>query len=112
MNTLRFLNETQRFGDFLKYYDVEDCADDFDNSSYVKRHVYGQFIIDPDLPAKHWEEYKSIFNKSYRTRLHENFALSAWKKNMKLVAEHNMQYLQGKQSYALHLNNFADWVSS
>ncbi|KOB72887.1 Cathepsin L-like proteinase [Operophtera brumata] len=51
---------------------------------------------------------KAVHKKEYSSIHHEMAALKKWRNNLKLVTEHNQQYLTGETSYSLHLNHFAD----
>ncbi|XP_026492895.2 procathepsin L-like [Vanessa tameamea] len=109
-NTLSFLDKTERFGEYLKYYNVSDChVSENRNSMYNFQHIIDGLLINSDVPDTHWDEYKAAYNKMYASTHHEQSALSIWRNNLKRVAEHNQQYLAGEKSYSLHLNHFGDW---
>ncbi|CAK1595538.1 unnamed protein product [Parnassius mnemosyne] len=108
-STVNFLVKTERFGDFLKSYNASECAGDITNSAhYLERHIDG-LLIHENVSDRHWDEYKSVFDKSYISQHHEMAAWATWLDNLKLIARHNRDYLSGKHSYSLHLNHFADW---
>ncbi|XP_028160645.1 cathepsin L1-like [Ostrinia furnacalis] len=100
--------QNKSFGDIPEYFNVSECVGD-KTSRNIKRHVLNGLIIHHDLPHSHWIEYKSVFNKEYRSRRQEKSALARWRDNLRLVAEHNRRFLAGETSYSLHLNQFGDW---
>lgn len=58
-DAVNFLQETERFNEFLKYYNVSECSQmGSENSTYVKRHIFHGLVIDPNVPGTHWLEYK------------------------------------------------------
>ncbi|RVE48727.1 hypothetical protein evm_006621 [Chilo suppressalis] len=104
-----FLSETlfdKVYGDqFSGKLNESECSGDSDE---VKCSLDG-LLIHHDLPHSHWLEYKTIFDKAYDSHRDEMAALSQWRRNLKLIAEHNRRFLAGEISYTLHLNQFADW---
>ncbi|KAF9417744.1 hypothetical protein HW555_005251 [Spodoptera exigua] len=78
------------------------------SSDYVRKHILDGLIAHHDLPDWHWHAYKSVHKKAYVTPHHELEAFTKWRDNLLLVAQHNRDFLLGKQSYSLHLNLFGD----
>ncbi|XP_072945972.1 cathepsin K-like [Epargyreus clarus] len=109
-NTVKFLEKTRQFGEYLNYYNVSDCdGRGSENIEYRTKHILNGFLISENVPDWHWDEYKSTYDKVFPSRAHELSALTAWLDNLKRVAQHNREYLAGKHSYSLHLNLFGDW---
>ncbi|XP_026734009.1 cathepsin L1-like [Trichoplusia ni] len=105
--SLKFVKENEGLGDFLKSFNVSQCGMK-ESANYVASHVLDGLIIHDGLPDWHWGEYKSVHNKVYSSLQHEFDALSKWRENLRRVAQHNRDYLIGKQSYSLNLNRFGD----
>ncbi|XP_075987384.1 cathepsin S-like [Anticarsia gemmatalis] len=105
--TLKLVEKNKGLDDFMDSFNVSQCAVDA-SSDYVKRHILDGLIIQEDLPDTHWFNYKSVHKKEYKTLEQELEALSKWRKNLQRVAQHNRDFLAGKQSYSLHLNHFGD----
>lgn len=57
-NTLKILEKTERYGEYLKYFNVSDCCSSASDSEYKKQHIIDGFIIHDEVPDSHWEEYK------------------------------------------------------
>ncbi|KAJ8705323.1 hypothetical protein PYW07_011150 [Mythimna separata] len=101
------LEKNTGFDEFLKSFNVSQCFLK-KGAEYVKRHILDGLIVHPDLPEWHWTEYKAVHKKAYRTPQQELEALTKWRNNLQIVAQHNRDFLMGKQSYSLHLNLFGD----
>ncbi|XP_045456456.1 cathepsin S-like [Melitaea cinxia] len=109
-NTLIFFEKTERFGDYLKHYNVSDCHTSENRGSlYNFQHIVEGLLIHSDVPVTHWDEYKTAYNKSYLNCYHERTSYLIWRNNLERVAKHNQEYLAGEKSYSLHLNHFGDW---
>ncbi|XP_047037295.1 procathepsin L-like [Helicoverpa zea] len=105
--TVDFFQKTEVLSDILKGLNVTQCSID-KSAEYIRKHILNGLIVHPDLPDWHWHEYKSVHKKAYATPHQELDALSKWRNNLRIVAQHNRDFLLGKQSYSLHLNFFGD----
>ncbi|XP_060807624.1 procathepsin L-like isoform X1 [Amyelois transitella] len=106
---VNFLDKTQKFKDVIESMDASECIkSDNVNLNYTKRHILDSLLLDTNVSNSHWKEYKSVYNKEYRSPHHEMSALSKWRENLRRVVEHNRKYLTGEISYSLHLNYFGD----
>jgi len=67
-----------------------------------------------DEPAflKTWDEFKEKFGKKYDTYEEELRRLEIFKKNVKLIEQHNSEAAEyvPKHTYTLRLNEFGDWT--
>lgn len=61
--TFKVLKKTERFGEYLKNYNVSDCHNSASdsNSTYNKQHIVSGLLIHEDVPASHWHEYKVFY---------------------------------------------------
>lgn len=58
-NTLNFFEKTERFGEYLKHYNVSDCHTGENRESlYNFQHIVEGLLIQSDVPVTHWDEYK------------------------------------------------------
>lgn len=59
-DTVTVFKDTERYSEFLKYYNVSECASNNTkkHSAYVKRHILHGLLVDSDVPDSHWHEYK------------------------------------------------------
>ncbi|KAL1784234.1 cathepsin J [Sigmodon hispidus] len=66
-------------------------------------------LPDPNLDAE-WEEWKMEFERTYSPE-EEVHRRAVWEKNKEFIDKHNADYEQGKTSFSLGLNDFADKTS-
>ncbi|XP_029431245.1 ervatamin-B-like [Rhinatrema bivittatum] len=55
-----------------------------------------------------WKLWKSNYEKKYTSQIDEEFRRKTWESNWKMVQEHNQLADQGKKSYWMKVNHFAD----
>lgn len=60
--------------------------------------------IDPTL-TEDWENWKLIYQKQYAEE-GESVRRMVWEKNFRFIEYHNMEYLKGKHTYDLRMNQF------
>ncbi|XP_064193240.1 cystein proteinase inhibitor protein salarin-like [Anguilla rostrata] len=59
---------------------------------------------------KAWKEWKQTFEKSYGTPEEEERRKKAWLDTRALITEHNKEYLEGRESYSMGVNQFTDML--
>lgn len=64
----------------------------------------------PDL-EKSWVEFKELYKKAYDTAQIEKHRMKIWVDNLIHVNKHNMMYKEGKKSYTVEMNQYADLTS-
>ncbi|XP_008824598.2 cathepsin J-like [Nannospalax galili] len=64
--------------------------------------------LDPGLDAE-WQEWKTNYKKTYSPD-EEGHKRAVWESNRKMIQLHNEEYDQGKHSFTMELNAFADMV--
>ncbi|XP_012890376.1 PREDICTED: cathepsin L1-like [Dipodomys ordii] len=62
--------------------------------------------FDHSLDAQ-WEEWKMEYNKTYSSS-EEGQRRAIWEKTVRMIELHNEEYSQGKHSFTMGLNQFAD----
>jgi cathepsin L len=55
-----------------------------------------------------WTQFKSIHKKSYSSSIEEQTRFSLWSNNTNKIADHNLRYSQGHESYTIGANQFSD----
>ncbi|XP_038633953.1 procathepsin L-like isoform X2 [Scyliorhinus canicula] len=63
-------------------------------------------LFDP-LLTEGWENWKVLHQKQY-TENGERVRRMVWEKNLRFVEYHNLEYLMGKHTYTLKMNQFGD----
>ena len=67
------------------------------------------FVIN-DLLLHDWESFKTTHGKKYDGEEEEKLRFGIWKSNLKFVTEHNAEADQGKHTFWVAINKFADLV--
>ncbi|XP_039622702.1 protein CTLA-2-alpha-like [Polypterus senegalus] len=62
---------------------------------------------DPSLDSA-WEEWKIKFEKQYTTQEEESSRRLVWEDRLRWIEKHNKEYMEGKHSFTVGLNEFAD----
>ncbi|KAF0871410.1 procathepsin L-like [Crocuta crocuta] len=57
-----------------------------------------------------WSQWKATHGKQYSVN-EEGRRRAAWKKNMKMIEQHNQEYNQGKHSFTVAMNGFGDMTN-
>ncbi|KAM4690739.1 protein CTLA-2-alpha-like [Rhinophrynus dorsalis] len=55
-----------------------------------------------------WELWKTKFNKQYKSEKEEGIRRLNWERNLQIIAKHNEEYAQGRQTYTMGMNQFGD----
>jgi len=55
-----------------------------------------------------FETFKARFGKTYKSQFEEKYRLGVFEKNLELIKEHNQKFEQGKTTFTLAVNQFAD----
>jgi len=69
--------------------------------------VIGSTLASADL----WEQFKSVHNKKYVNAREETFRKSIFETNLTAIAEHNILFDLGLETYRQGLNQFADYTA-
>ncbi|XP_045324012.1 procathepsin L-like [Leopardus geoffroyi] len=64
--------------------------------------------LDQSLDAQ-WIQWKETHGKQYGVV--EECRRAVWEKNMKMIMQHNREYLQGKHSFLMAMNGFGDMTN-
>jgi|688.fasta_scaffold1375524_1 cathepsin L len=67
------------------------------------------FIINDPL-VHVWESFKTRHGKKYDGEVEEKLRFGIWKSNLKFVEQHNAEADQGKHTFWVAINKFADLV--
>jgi cathepsin L len=67
------------------------------------------FIINDPL-VHDWESFKTTHGKNYDGEEEEKLRFGIWKSNLKFVEQHNVEANQGKHTFWVAINKFADLV--
>ncbi|XP_051894015.1 procathepsin L-like [Pristis pectinata] len=62
--------------------------------------------VDPAL-TEDWEKWKLSHQKQYAEE-EESLRRMVWEKNFRLIEYHNLEYMKGKHTYDLRINQFGD----
>lgn len=65
---------------------------------------YFLFLLHSD-----WDQFKTTFNKTYADNQEETERQKIFLKNKDTIVAHNQLYEQGRETYSLCVNKFADW---
>ncbi|CAH1173498.1 unnamed protein product [Phaedon cochleariae] len=66
------------------------------------------FIPDALTNTKEWTNFKEKFGKDYKSTLDEQRRFSIFQENLKIIEAHNEDYRNGKSTYYMGVNQFAD----
>jgi len=69
------------------------------------------FIINDPL-VHDWESFKTTHGKNYDGEEEEKLRFGIWKSNLKFVEQHNTEANQGKHTFWVAINKFADLTSA
>ncbi|CAG9833878.1 unnamed protein product [Diabrotica balteata] len=58
-----------------------------------------------------WTSFKATHNKSYNV-IEDKLRFAVFQENLRKIDEHNAKYENGKETYYLAVNKFADWSSA
>ncbi|XP_039622701.1 protein CTLA-2-beta-like [Polypterus senegalus] len=77
--------------------------------AYIVVAVYSASLHtrDPSLDSA-WEEWKITFEKQYTTQEEESSRRLVWEDTLRWTEKHNKEYKEGKHSFTVGLNEFAD----
>jgi len=64
----------------------------------------------PDI-ERAWTEFKELYEKAYDTASDETHRMKVWVDNLVHINTHNMLFKEGKKSYTLEMNQYADLTS-
>lgn len=58
-----------------------------------------------------WKLYKKTYQKVYKNAVEEQMRYRIWSEKVKIVAEHNQKFAEGKTSYKKRINKFSDMTA-
>merc|ERR1712117_837046 len=64
----------------------------------------------PDL-ERVWTEFKELYEKAYDSMTDEKHRMKIWVDNLIHINKHNLLYKEGKKSYKVEMNQYADMTS-
>ncbi|XP_029437301.1 cathepsin K-like [Rhinatrema bivittatum] len=72
--------------------------------------VLAGLLPDASLDSQ-WEEWKTTYNKQYESEDEELTRRLNWEKRLQEVNTHNQEHAEGKHSYTMAMNQFADMAT-
>ncbi|XP_054749842.2 procathepsin L-like [Lytechinus pictus] len=77
----------------------------------IAAYVVGTLSMTLTNTERDWEDWKTANGRSYHSDVEENRRGKIWKENLEIVLEHKVKFDEGKVSYELGMNQFADMTN-